>query len=190
MSIDADGPTLTVDHWDETADDFVSKSYELKDRNLGYLLPGNVPGGSPPRTLTVLRNSPEMCSIRVWLGGSIDGPSTYLDLTLMRGCWFTQGVLVSPAKDIQFEVRRQTAEAGATVAGGLDAAGVDANGDKYQLRTPSAYTPDATNGSIYLAVAAESMPFAIGLDLNEPTNPTTTGAYFAAMSHRQIVAAR
>lgn len=137
--------------------------------------------------VTVLRNDPVACSVRVWYD------TGYIDYTLRRGSWVIEGRAVSMAANQSFGIYHATTKAGTGVTGGIDETTATADGNKYQLRSPSAITAETTKGGIYLTSAAQSFPFAMALDFfsgDNTTSPSTSGLYFACMEHTQDVVAR
>lgn len=144
-----------------------------------------------PAAITVLRNTPDVCIIRVWLAGVItNGQTAYLDLKVTRSAWWLEGTLATTnASTATLGVFRGTAEASTSVTYGITATAADANGNKFQIRSPKTVTKDNTNGGIHHA-GTTLLPFALGYDTMENATLTTTVAYGTAMNQTQRIVAR
>lgn len=139
-------------------------------------------------TLTVLRNSPESCAIRI---GAADGPEL-LDLTLKRGDNYIQGYMQSDASST-YGLFRTASEDGASITGGIEANAANGDGNKYIILSPRGVTKDTTGVSgISLTTASTEFPFAFSA-VNTDTvsgTATLTQSYFSAVNERQRISAR
>jgi hypothetical protein len=152
-------------------------------------------GGATPTSLgiakavTVLRNSPETCAVRVHTSNQ---NGVYVDFTIRRGSWVVEGFVANghtAAGNQQFGFKRRVIEAATVETGGLVATANDADGHKYRIFTPDAHTADTTKGGVYLTTAADQFSFAATTDTHDGTI-TARGLYWAAVNHRQQVVAR
>lgn len=139
-------------------------------------------------TLTVNKNSPEVASIKV---GSASG-SDELDLTLRRGFNLFEGFAASDTNR-GFGVYRTGSEDATVVPGGIRATAADTNGNQYDILSPSTVTV-ATNGVSGISLSSEAKTFSFGVSATSEDVATDlasySAAYFAAVSHRQQIAAR
>ena len=126
------------------------------------------------RTITIMRNTPEVCIIRL-VRDATEAPPTssrhLLDLCLRRGSRFVEFhyAWTGGVQDIQ--VRRETPEAataitpaGAASSVGIRATADDVDGNRYVLATPHTHVQDLVNGRIYRA-ASTTMSFMIGAEV-------------------------
>lgn len=146
-------------------------------------------------TSTVVRNSPEACSVSMAQPtGSYAGAS--VTLTLLRGQPIIYGFVTGPTSvgSQTYAIYRTASEAGASITGGIEANAADANGNKYFMMSPSAITKDTTTTSgIYLTAGAQSFPFAFGASTVASIGGSGIDqieAYFAALTVRQMIAVR
>lgn len=144
-----------------------------------------------PKSLTVLRNTPETVSVRVWMSAQLTTDSVaYVDFTVHRSAWWLTGLLAHTSNtNTTFGIYRDAVEAATSVTGGIDATSADASGNKYQFRTPLTVTKDTTNGGIHHA-GTTYLPFCVALDTMQDGTLTTSAAYFVTMNHRQGIVAR
>ncbi len=179
---------LDVSHWD--GGQWNTKTYVLSQAGV------NLPNW---KSITVLRNAPEMTSIRLGArdeGGNKLG-SDVLDLTLRRGdrilrCYLaTAGVSAAG-----WRIAVNTPEAASAITysavttGGIRATVNDANGERYVLLSyQAATTSDLVNGSLQLNPAGTTMDFGTSADPGG-TGVTLAKYYLAALSEEQRVVAR
>lgn len=120
------------------------------------------------KTLTILRNSPEECSIRLTGERASDGP-TCVDLTLKRGARTVTGYASFLSGSTPgWGVNRDVAEASTNLVGGIRATANDADGNRFVLSTSVAYLTDATNlanGRLRQSVAAPTFTFMISSEV-------------------------
>lgn len=121
--------------------------------------------------VTILRNDPEECVIRLEnqrvVGVTPAGGRDLLDLRLRRGSRFVEGRL-SRSGSGTLKVRLTTAEAGTAVTPtgassvvAVRATANDAQGDRYIVGSPIAHTQDLVNGGVSQS-AVTALPFFIG----------------------------
>ena len=139
-------------------------------------------------TLTVMRNGPEAVSVRV---GSADR-SDLMDVTLRRGANYVEGFCQSDTNR-GFGLRRAIDEDATIISGGIQATSADTNGNQFMLLAPGAVT-ETTNGQAAISLTSAASTFAWGASASSADTvegtATVPQAYFAAVSHRQIIAAR
>lgn len=126
--------------------------------------------------LSVVRNSPEVATIRLQSGGTTNRHT--IDLTLRRGDPYALGIWSFTGAAAAMKVVLDTAEAGSTLTptGASSAVGVratsnDGDGNRYLVFTPQAHTADTTNGGVSVA-ATNVLKFAIGHEV-DGTSATT-----------------
>lgn len=180
---------ILVGQWQDSAhspagaDSWTYKAYKLiKDGTTGTSV-------GDPDTITVLRNSPECVSVRVWFdhGSQV---ASYTDLTLRRGSPVVEGVsvIVGTSATLAHGVGRYSTEATSSATGGIIATSDDANSNKFRIRSPQTITADNTNGKIYLTSAAQR--FAFGIDTDFFSGIDLTDGYWGAVGHRQSMTVR
>ncbi len=96
--------------------------------------------------LTILRNGPEACTIRLGVNNG-GGYTATADVTIRRG---SRWVLVTITDVIQrkWGVKRGAVEAATALTGGIRATSNDAAGNRYLLAIPVATTNDLVNGKV------------------------------------------
>lgn len=185
--------------------------YDDKDYRFGYFITEALEIGydgttrNPWSAPTVLRNSPECVSLRLYMAvngvyqfdggggvGDLGYTSAYLDLTVRRGAFWLEARFVNDAGDgttSKFGVWRSATEAGTSITGGIEATSADVSSNKYRIYTPVTRTADTTYGGLYATSARADLPFAIG---NNRTfgSFTVANGYFAAMNHKQRIVSR
>lgn len=140
-------------------------------------------------TLTIIRNSPECCTVRLWFDhGSRVASST--DFTVRRGSPVVEGlsVVVGTSATLSHGFGRYSAEATTSATGGIIATSDDANSNKFRVRSPQTITADNTNGFIRLSSAAQR--FAFGVDTDFFSGIDVTDGYWGAVTHRQSMTVR
>lgn len=109
--------------------------------------------------LTILRNAPETCTIRLsglpeygqfvpsLYPSSISWGRIFIDLTIRIGSRIVNGHLTSDRRD-DWQISRVDAEAATSVAGGIHATAFDADDVKYLLTSTGPFTTDLTQGTL------------------------------------------
>lgn len=170
-------------HTPAGADSWTYKAYKVIKDGSG----GTTTGDGD--TITVLRNSPECVSVRIWFdhGSQV---ASYTDFTVRRGSPVVEGcsVIIGTNATLAHGFGRFSTEATSSATGGIIATSDDANSNKFRIRSPQTVTANNTNGFIYLSSAAQR--FAFGVDTDFFSGLDVTDAYFAAMTHRQSVSVR
>lgn len=101
----------------------------------------------PPVRVTILRNSPECCAIRVHYGKNDASPVYAVDYTLRRGSRYLEVFWPGMGTDDP-GLALTSAEALTAITGGARATNNDAGGNKLVLAGTTAVTLDTTNGKI------------------------------------------
>lgn len=124
--------------------------------------------------ITILRNTPEECRIRLVRDAAESPPTSYrhiLDISLRRGSRFLACYYTWTNTAIDMQIRVETNEAstavtptGATGTFGIRATSNDASGNRFVLACPKTQTQDLTNGRITQA-ATTTFPFMIGSEV-------------------------
>lgn len=150
-------------------------------------------------TLTVLRNSPEACALRIGAGYPTK-PSVqpYLDVLVARGQRFAEFTYVAPVAGSTGTcgVYRDTAEAATNLTGGIRATSNDIQGNRYVIATPQARTNNLTQGEFVQSSAAGRFFFAIGSEIAGSSAASDDAAqaliyqYHALLDVHQEVVAR
>lgn len=175
------GTTLDVEMWNDGAGAWQSKSYKAVSNGVTATSLGT------PDAVTILRNAPEICSVRLsW--SVLDTPRivVYCDLTIRQGQPWVEGYLSTMAGATKaLGVFRSATEAGTSFTGGIEATSDDGSSNKYRIHCKTTgVTKDTTNGGAYLSSAGTNFPFAICNDIQGLTNTTESTYYCAAMEHR------
>lgn len=149
-------------------------------------------------SITVLRNSPEECSIR--LAGALSGwAGTFtLDLTLKRGSRVVEcfAAAIDNSSGPGIGIRLETSEAATALTGGFRATSNDASGNRYVLASPVAQTNDLTIGRMFQNVVASTFTFMIGEEVGGSGAAVIDGAqsliddYMYAWTERMVVVGR
>lgn len=157
---------------------------------------GITPMAVPPTSVTVLRNAPEECVIRMHTGvGNALGGS--LDLGLRRGSRYLTGIFnaVPGSGLVQYGVGRSTSEAATSLTGGIRATSNDAGGNRYVLASAKAIDKELTGGSINLTTGSTSFDFMIGSEIGGSGATGTDAAqdliyqYMGAVHERRLIVA-
>lgn len=192
---------LNVRLWNGAAWEEGSTDFELFFESGGntYALTEN------PHAITILRNTPEECRIRLTYTGTVTGGLSdewayYLDLRVRRGARFVECYL-SGSATAKFGCRRTSNEAHSTLnvdgtgTGGIVATANDAAGNKFLILCPSTFT-EIANGALHLTTANDEFYFGIGWEL-DGTGATGTNtaaevglAYYVAGGDTQRVVVR
>lgn|SRR5574341_129641 len=148
--------TLSVDAYD-------GSSYDAKEWNTSI----GASASSPTTTweaVTILRNDPEQCTIRL-LDSQSPGRSI-LDLTLRRGSRFVEGYLQTD-RSTTLGVWLQNAEAGTAPASGghVVATSNDAQGHKFIVGSAKTFTANTVGGGLFKD-STTTMDFFIGAVVN------------------------
>lgn len=144
------------------------------------------------QSVSILRNTPERCTIRLWASGDLFWQTSTVDITVSRSAWWLDCVAtnIGGGGEENFGVFVTTPEAGTSSTPGLQATGNDANGNRYQLWSPVTNTKDAVNGGIYATSVGFTFPFAVSYNTLQDSTVETVDAYFAAQAHRQRIVVR
>lgn len=180
---------LLVGQWEDSAvsgaDEWTYKAYKLTTGGSSATSIGD------PVAVAVLYNKPEAASVRFWhdLGS---GNARHVDVTLRRGQTWAE-VRISEAYSgatAAHGVFRYTTEAGTTsgVTGGVNAAGDDGDGNRYQIRVDEADTVDTTNGGLYLSSATQTAVFGISTDFFATVPQLISQFFGVSESHQEVIA--
>jgi hypothetical protein len=152
-----------------------------------------------PTTVTVLRNSPEACTVRLSynLNGAVQFPSgagtytavndsAYVDLTVYRGARWVEGITVISNFVLKLAagIAVTTAEAATAVTGGVEATAADASGNKYRAYTPLAKTNDLVQGGFRCTSLTVTSGFPWGIGTNIANSIALY--YFTAAAFTQL----
>lgn len=119
-----------------------------------------------PISWTVLRNDPSMVTIRLVFDYE-SGTSRYLwDLSVRRGDRNIINVVKSRVS-AQWGLEQSGGAYPVTdLTGGYHVTADDANGNRWIIASPKAYTRNASVGVCYLSSASQVFPFGLGVELN------------------------
>lgn len=149
--------------------------------------------------ITIVRNTPEECAIRLTAGIAAGGRHV-MDIALRRGSRFARFVWNQQASGTM-KVVRNTAEAGAdlTPTGASGPVAVvasvdDGDGNRYVVGTRLTHVSDLINGGFSIA-AVTSLPFFIGVSVNDATvdandNPTAQCLQYLGLLAERVVPIR
>jgi len=154
---------LVVSAWNPATDSWGSA------HAWGFTVNGTLVPGSPE--LTVIRNEPEMCIVRLTYPSSAAG-RVQVDLTLRRGSRFVTGIIKRHSA-ATLAIVRATVAAGTNVTGGIRQTAADADGRRYVLGSSRAVTRDGAAAAISQA-SVTSLPFFVGHEV-----ATTSGEAYA-----------
>lgn len=149
-----------------------------------------------PHTVSVLRNSPECCVIRLTYDGtSVNTGFRYtLDISLRRGSRYAEFYCDSGATTAVWGIARTAATAATALTGGIVRTSADADGNKFILASPGPSTNELTNGAIRLSSTRTTFPFMIGCEFGSAVEPhdaqTQIYEYMGAVTERQTIVAR
>src|SRR3990172_2993027 len=119
--------------------------------------------------MSILRNTPEMSTIRLVRDAETAPPSAYrhvLDITLRRGAPFIAFYYTYTGGVGSHAVARDSSDAATAGTGFIkDSSTID--GNRWMLGSPRTFTADTTNGKISLTAAAQTLPFVIGSAIND-----------------------
>lgn len=155
-----------------------------------------IPFQKGPTAVTVLRNGPEECVIRLRVGVQTGYIGT-LDLGLRRASRYMTGIFnqVAGSPGPNLAVARSAVEAATSLTGGIRATSNDAGGNRYVLASSKAITKDLTNGAIWLTTAGASFDFMIGSEIGGSGATSTETAqdlifqYMGAVHERRLTVA-
>jgi hypothetical protein len=165
------GASLIVGVWDSTAWETHSWTPTLYNGSNTFFM-------GTPETVTVLRNSPETCVVRLAydLNGAVQFPSGgstytsisdsyYVDLTVRRGARWVEGMSVSQSSSTsnRMGVYRTSAQAATAITGGVEAT-TAVSGNKYRAYTSIAKTNDLTQGGFRASSTSLTLPWGVGTD--------------------------
>lgn len=133
-----------------------------------------------PTYMQIVVNSPDMVSVRCGISSfaatSVDDAVT-LDLTIRRGSRLVECYLkLDGVATSKWQIRNVPDEAGTGITGGRAANANDAEGDRYVLLCPVAFTDVPTGTGIAIDAAATTATFGVGLavDGSSATDPWRT----------------
>lgn len=128
--------------------------------------------------VTIVRNDPELATVRIVRDAETSPPSAYkhvLDFTLRRGAPFVSChySFKSPNAD-DHAVARDSADPATSGTGHIrDSSTID--GHRWVLGSPRAFTNDLTNGKISLTTPATTLPFFIGAAILDAADASGDG---------------
>jgi hypothetical protein len=131
---------------------FITRQFDLRVNNTSVL---------PLSTITVVRNDPEECTLRL-LHDERPG-RVIVDLTLRRGARFIAGYAQRHAA-ATFRLQRGVAEAATAVPGGIHRTNADEFGNRWVMGSARTFQADLANGSISKG-STRVFDFMIGLEL-------------------------
>lgn len=152
-------------------------------------------------TVSILRNSPEMCVIRLSLGFpdyGIEASRTFMDLSLRRGDRSLRVILQNQPDYFpnKWEIRRSEAEAATLITGAIRATSNDAGGNRYLIMTPGTFTTDLTQGQVSTPSGTALGHFGISMEIggssavDTATAPELVNQFFGSQVERLVVASR
>ena len=188
----ATGNEFEIDAFDGTAWGN-SKTFKLRG-----LAVGDVSIVGARVAMTVLRNSPNVVSIRVAHTGNL-GTSYFtvtVDITLRRGMrMFDISVATSDGTTTKWGLANQDSEAASAITGGMAATAEDADNQKYVVAIAPACS--VSSDGLYLDTAASSATFGLGItgsstgsDTAFTTTSSLIAAWYASLSETQRVVDR
>lgn len=184
----ASGGKLDVSHYDGAAWDTAIR-YRLR------LAAADWANGSSTQ-ITVLRNSPEECVIRVATAptGVTTNAIRSIDLSLKRGSRFVQVIMSNPTgREPGWGIKRDATEAATAITGGLRATANDASGNRYIIACNQSPTTDLVNGGVD---ASSSPVFMIGSEVGgsgaaaRDAAAAVVNQFLFQISERQTVVAK
>ena len=160
----ASGGRWNIEHHDGTQWD-TAKGWRLWHDGSG----GGATAWPAEFSLTVLRNSPETCAIRLHCNSTTAGLQTYYDITVKRGDRFAR--VYAHGFAAKHGVLLETSEAGTDVSTyGITATATDGPGNRYYVQgTTGAITTNTTIGGLFLTVAAAGFSCGIASQVNFAT---------------------
>lgn len=123
-----------------------------------------------PTAMRILKNTPDVvvvrCDIDSTAATSVDDALT-LDLTVRRGSRIVECYLkLDGVATSKWQIRMTTNEGNTDITGGRRATSNDANGDRYLLLCPVAYTDVTTGDGIALNAAATTATFGVAMEID------------------------
>lgn len=166
--------------------------FQIGAYSLGFTALGD------PHSLTVLRNSPELCVVRFGLAATAAGIWTTdymatIDLAIRRGAQHVEGYLSSTDNYNWSLFHNGAATAG---TGYIRLTANNADGNRWLSGCTVARTDDLATGTWSTTAAAYEMAFFVGAELGGSgssgidTAANVAAQYYAAQGERQIVVAR
>lgn len=128
--------------------------------------------------MSIVRNDPEMCTVRITRDAETSPPSAYkhvLDFTLRRGAPFVacHYTFKSPTSD-DHAVARDVADPATAGTGFIkDSSTID--GHRWVMGSPRTITNDLVNGKISLTTPATTFPFFIGAAILDAADASGNG---------------
>lgn len=183
---------FNVEHWDGSAWDSIIYNYGLGTTWVDIDI--------DPHTVTVLRNTPEVCSVRFTTTAPASSGVDYaftVDATVRRGSRFVETRFDSGAGFAKWGVTRSSVEAGTvtSLTGCMRANANDGNGNRYVMCTPHAATFDTTNGRLTRTSSTTNASWAFGAEVPgstaDPWDAQTLSYQFhSAVGERQRLSVR
>lgn len=175
-----------------------TKTFRLYEETSGSNVLGN-----HPHTLTVLRNGPEIVSVRLAVEGDSTGTigdkwAYTVDFSIRRGSRILEGYFNNNNINGNWGVELATAEAGTDITGAIRATANDANGDRYLLFFPHTYTADTTQGGVHCSTGNQrtDMQFGVSVRVDGGTgtypfaDASQLGAYYGPIAEYQKLGVR
>lgn len=160
---------LTFEWWDPTAEVWYDKDFKLGGDDTDF--------GTDASAVTVVRNHPDICTVRLTINSQAVTSvtdSVTADVTVRRGSRVVELYIRNESSiTAKWQVRLATNEANSSMTGGRYATSNDADGNRYVLLCPVAFTDVTTGDGIALNAAATSGTFGIGeeVDGTSATDP-------------------
>lgn len=181
------GGSFSVAHYDGTQWD------TAKDFGVGYYA-GFFTGLGVWQTVSVLRNSPEVCTLRLTSTVTLHTDVEYtVDISLRRGSRTVEGVIGGTAAGM---IGVATPEAATALTGGIRATANDASGNRYVLAIAGTTTNDLVNGTVRQSAGAAPTSFMIGSTIGGgaatgmDTSQNQVYLYMAAQGEKLTVVSR
>lgn len=144
-------------------------------------------------TVTVTRNCPEECGLRI--ATPVVGGSQVVDLNLRRGSQFVN-VTISSTVSAKWGLATSAVTAMTAITGGMNRTSNDGNGNRVVICSAKPYTTDLTNGYLYLTSNGTFHDAMVGMEItgtsaSAPDRETDLrDQFFAAITETQSVVAR
>ena len=119
-----------------------------------------------PLSVTVLRNDPLACTIRLVFDWDTTKGRIMLDVTVRRGDRNVSCILKSRNSETWGIEPDTAASATTALTGGYRVDANDDNGDRWVVSQPKTHTLNTSTGAARLSSASEVFPFAIGAEVN------------------------
>lgn len=143
---------LTVEHYSSAA--WHSKDYDIQQDAVNVVW----------EAATVLRNTPQVCVVRLQSKPGSGIGRTLVDIEMKRGARHISCYMQRHAT-ATLKVQRATAEQGTQIVGGIRATADDVNGDRYVLASTKTHNLGTAQGSISKTLVP-AFDFAIGVEVD------------------------